>query len=797
MHWRFWMMLLFGFTLYPKSGAQEPATLLTARITAVKESDWQREMAQPAKPEGLRERLKARTLVELSGVLNEDDVTLLSIGKEQAFGTEWDLRTDPQRPKTTKTEKHLIGTEMRVKHERLDDEGLKVRLEISLSHDLQPPQTQPLTYANAAVGAERDKHTVPMPRFERLRWKGDVMASQEERMLASFPSPQDAGTRIVVFLQGGAAVSKTRALTTVRQTLYRMPELDMIEWLMKAPRDDAAVIHHLEEAQAAGQASVVSSAALAMTPGRHAEAQAGTEHWMPSEMDQHFDQLYLVPAAYETLLQGTRLVLDNTPPPDLGIDASHVSYISTFAPRPPLTVQWPTSWLRARDEKGVSSRAIHGRMDWHDRFEEELTGSVLFSSVAPHVVAMMPPPDQVWGAERQGRWLDVTVAQQPDWTAGPAAETSPSPPRRMFIGIALDSDAAHALLAARQAGQDDAPLLRDLLARARHGQARVMSFALTAHETARRRMTSARQHDYPTEMPSIPSAWEKRAVGTELEYDDTSMALTQHLAPPARTEWRLARDVPEAIMWQPRFRQMHLATTSLALNSPGTHLLSAADVPAVMAAADLPATECLLYFSHLDSGTTSAIESHDYEIETQIFEFASQDAASWQAVKPEEFETFSRQKLKSGRATLQSHTLLRSNPLTSASLSVAEEYRTAVDFDPPTKDAPLRMRPTGLNDIPVGQQLEVELAEDPAGIVSAKIKLQHSTDRPVEPSLEETLRISANEDADYPGARHELDEWSETISPPFNQFYPLAPPTSTSGDQGKTRSAWVRVRRVK
>ncbi|WP_395752405.1 hypothetical protein [Prosthecobacter sp.] len=782
-----------------RGAAQDPPSLLTARITAVKESDWQREMAQPAIPIGLRESLRARTLVELAGLLNENEVTLLNIGKEQEFPTEWHLTEDRQNVKATKTEKQFIGTEMRVKHDSLDDDGQRVRLDITLTHDLLPPQSQPYSYANAATGAERERRSVPLPRFERLSWKGEVMASQEERMLTSFPSPHDPGTRIVVFLQGGGAAAKAKALTAVRQTIYRVPELDMIEWLLKAPRDDAAVVQHLAEAQAAGQASIISSATVSMTPGTQVEAQAGTEHWVPTEMDQYFDQLYLPPTAFETWLQGTRLVLNTTSPPDIPIDPAQVAFSSTFAPRPPLSVQWPTSWLRARDEQGVHSRAIHGFMDWHDHFEAEIAGTVLFDSAAPHVVAMMPPADQLWGTgkERPKRQLNVTVAQQPDWTAKPAENTSPSPPRRLFIGIALNSDVAHGLLGARQPGQDDAPLLQNLLARVREGKARMVTFALSAHEPTRRNQFSTRKHNYPTEMPSIPSAWEMRQVGTQLEEEREIVALTQHLAPPARTEWKLARDVPEAIMWQPRFRQMKLATTSLALVTPGTHLLSAADLPAVMAAADLPEHESYLYFSHLDTGATSTIETHDYEIETQIFEFATQDASDWQAVKPDDFETFSRQQLKSGRATLQSHTLLRSNPQTSATLSVAEEYRTATEFDPPTKNAPLRMRPTALMDLPVGQQFEVELAEDPDGNASLKLKLQQSTARPVEPSLEETLRISAIEDAPFPGAKHELDEWSETISPPFDKFYPLAPPSSTSSDKTKTRGAWVRLRRVK
>ncbi len=249
-HSQFGLVLFLGFVFHLKGEAQEAVNLITARITTVKESDWQREMALAANPDGLRERLQAHTLVELAGDLTDDEVRLLSIGEERGIVTRWGRTADNQGVEAKTTEKQLIGTEMRVQRETLDDDGTKVRLHITLTHDLQPPQLQPMTYATAAVGAERDKRSVTAPRFERLRWQGDIMARPEERMIASFQSPQDAGTRIVVFLQGGAAVSKARASTTLQQTIYRVPELDMLDWLLKTSRDDAAVIHHLEEAVA-------------------------------------------------------------------------------------------------------------------------------------------------------------------------------------------------------------------------------------------------------------------------------------------------------------------------------------------------------------------------------------------------------------------------------------------------------------------------------------------------------------------------------------------------------------------
>jgi hypothetical protein len=796
-HSRFGLALCLGFALHLKSAAQEAVNLITARITTVKESDWQRELAHETNPDGLRERLHALTLVELAGELTDDEVRLLSIGEERGFVTRWGRTKDQQGVEAKTTEKQLIGTEMRVQRETLDDDGTKVRLHITLTHDLLPPQLQSMTYATAAVGAERDKRSVTAPRFERLRWQGDVMARPEERMIASFQSAQDAATRIVVFLQGGAGVSKAKASTTLQQTIYRVPELDMLDWLLKTSRDDAAVIHHLEEAVAAGRASVVSSTILSMASRTPVEAQIGTEHWLPTELDQNVHQLHMTPVSFKPSLQGTLLSAE--------VIGCSAKFTSTYAPRAPLAVKWPTSWLRVRDEKNTYSKALHGWMDWYDLFEEQIKGDILFCNAAPHLVAMMPAADQVWGTDRQGRWLDVTVMQQPGWTATPTSEdiiyfvkgSEPDKlPRRLFIGIALETDAAHALLNTRKPAQDDSPLLQELLARAGEGKARVMSCALAAHGHTSRSQTSARMHAYPTEMPSIPSAWNEIPVGTQLDLDGDNVALTQHLAPPARTEWKLARDMPEAIMWEPRFRTLSLQTSAFAFTTPGTHLLTAADVPAVMAAADLPAHETLLLFSHLDASTDpSAIKGRDFEIDTLIFEISAQDAAAWEGLKPDDFESFSQQQCKSGRARIQSHSLLRTQPSPLFKLSVLEEYQTATEFDPPIPEAPSRMRPTALQMLPVGLQLEGDLTAEPDGNVTLKVKLQNSMAKPVEPSLEETLRISADPKARFPGAKHELEEWTDTLHLTPGKFHRLLPPTV--GGTGTTRSAWVRVRAVK
>jgi hypothetical protein len=93
--------------------------------------------------------------------------------------------------------------------------------------------------------------------------------------------------------------------------------------------------------------------------------------------------------------------------------------------------------------------------------------------------------------------------------------------------------------------------------------------------------------------------------------------------------------------------------------------------------------------------------------------------------------------------------------------------------------------------------LTANVTEEADGSISLHVKLKHSTAKPIEPSLEETLRISADENEPYPGAKHELDEWNQGLSLSPGKFYCLLPPITTSSDKETTRSAWVRVRAVK
>jgi hypothetical protein len=816
MHTRLLVGILFfaivGF--WPGASAQDAANKVVVTITTVKESDWQREMANVTSKTALRSRLQARTLVELTGEIKESGETVLRSGQERGIVTQWDFAKESNDVVAEKTIQELIGTEVRLKKVPPTADANEPRLGIALTHDLQPPQLQSMTYATAATGAERDKFSVTAPRFDRLRWQGEVLPSKDERLLTSFLPAGDADTRVAVFIQGGGDSSRSAALE-VQQTIYRVPEMDMIEWLMVGSPSDAVLVQRLQDAVTTGRASIVSRLTSSAVHGIRTQAQVGSEYWLPQEMSPNYDLLYQLPASFETVLAGTRLEFCS----------SNGGFVwnSSFAPRAPVAVKWPTSWLHVHDRKTYkpTGKAIHGWMDWYDRFAQEIIGEIAFSDASPHLVAMMPPADQTWGAERQGRWLDVTVAQtngeskplprppqpysdpsapaDPFARAGPFApgKLPPSQPPLLVLGIALDHGKAQALLATRQPEKDEV-LLRELVARVQRGEARVVTCVLSANQINRRAQTSARRHAYPTEMPSIPSAWDERPVGTSFEHEGVDLALTQDLGPPARTEWKLARDVPEAIMWEPRFRKLSIHSSAVGFAFPGTHLCAVTDIPAVMSGGDLPEHETVFLFIHRPADGTKAAKKAtptDFEVEALIFEIPASDAEDWQAVTTDEFHAFTQQRLTQGTAKLQSHTLLRMHAGTRGTLQVAEEYMTATEFDPPEAEGPFRMRPTALETLPVGLQFEADVAEESPGVALLIVNLKHSTAKPIEPGLEETLKIASSGKEDYPGAKHEFEEWrgDALLSPP-GTVHCLGVSVPPGGGVISTRIAFVRVR---
>ena len=216
-------------------------------------------------------------------------------------------------------------------------------------------------------------------------------------------------------------------------------------------------------------------------------------------------------------------------------------------------------------------------------------------------------------------------------------------------------------------------------------------------------------------------------------------------------------------MWEPSRRV--ISTHGAPPRNSGTHLCSAAAVPAILAGADMPAGETLLTLMQRQDELDPAhkTEKPHAEIEALVFEVPAADADTWQAVKPDDFAAFTTREMDAGRARLSGHVLYQQRQGSEARLALVEEQMTATEFDPPEPGAPDRMRPTALETLPVGTSLETDYVSEGFHAGSIKVQLRHSIAKPVEPGLPETLKIASSGKEDYPGATHLFSEWQEQL----------------------------------
>lgn len=626
-----------------------------------------------------------------------------------------------------------------------------------------------------------------------------------------------------------AFVRAESALLEVRQTVIRAPEMEVIA-LMAGPRKtDAEIVAALREAVKQGRASVVSEVASAADDGGAVSVKNGRHFWLPSELDQEFDRLYLPPTAFNEHLTGTSLTCT---PARNGTDAEQqvwAEWTTQFVPREPFPVQWPTSWLNVYDEQyRPTHKAIHGWLDWRDVFEESVTGTVDFPGESPTLMAIMPPADQVWPGDRPGRWLDVFFAQADldDQEKRPPAKTHSN--RVLLLGIGIGKKEALRLMEKRDP-KDDAGLLHKLLNQVRDGKAHMrlangLMFGGSGHCT----LTSARLHDYPTEMPSIPSAWDAFPVGAHWELDEgLVMSLRQDLAPPARTEWKLAEDVPEAIMWQPRFRGLKI-DAAFQNHSTDTELLGLLHVPPVMRGDGMPEDETLLVFAKRDAepglakGMAPVPVPQDpfgpqpsqrpvaallpgYEAEMIVAEVPAAEEAGWQpADKNDWHEPDARRfqplldRLQSGRTPLIAHVVIKLCDRRRSQISITEDYHTATEFDPPEPHNPLRMRPTALETLRVGSHWEVDFAAAEDGKEAVlDFEFIQTTARPIEPGLKETVAIAAAGKERYTGAIHHQESWRDSLAVTFGSVRCLGVRKPPGIEADVRHVAFLRVRQIK
>lgn len=646
---------------------------------------------------------------------------------------------------------------------------------------------------------------------------GGVLRTEDPRSLAR------AVCLALLALAAAAPCPAADAAPQVRQVVIRAPEMEVVGLMAgtttsspaQKPLTEAARISALWQAVREGRARVLSDLTSAASPNRGALVRQGRHVWLPTELDQDTDRLQMPPTSYEEYFVGTSL--QTGPATEL---PTFMDWKGECIPRGPVVVKWPVSWLNLYVDfkPDPRKRLIRGWLDFRDTFEESVIGSVELRGARPQILAIMPPADQVWPGDRQGRWLDVFLAHasipgqpppppeaepapDPKAKVGPAARppTAPADPfapapaaaptprprpmgeTTMLYGVSIPATEAALLLLKRDPAQD-AALLGALLARVRAdngagtGTARLQVCIGSGYRPgSRHSLQSARLHRIPTEMPSIPSAWRDWRIGTSLEMDLGALGLDHDLAPPGRSEWRLAQDDPQAVMWQPRPRSLKLNVESPTLT--GTHLVGLLHVPEVMRQQGTgleDKEESILCFAqhsgHLVSESPHADPPPVFEAEVIVLEMPGSSVDEFEGLpgdpQPDAEDDRFRQlmsRVQTGEVRVAAHAMATANGRSKANLRIAEQHKHATEFDPP-EDTP-RMRPTALEDIYAGTEMEIETSGNPAPPFEIHVQLsfKHSTALPMEPDLPATLAAAAkNENGPYPDSTHPQEAWTSS-----------------------------------
>ncbi|MBB5038359.1 hypothetical protein [Prosthecobacter dejongeii] len=187
--------------------AQTAAPQVELVMHAVPETIWQAKFEGPLQdhPE-LKKRLQTegiKPLFSVKGILAFDTPFVWRKGAEREFAEGWETRhQDPAVP--TRLLKRFVGTTVEWQQEHATEQG-KFQVILKLIHHLASPKMQRISYANAAQGAERDKHSVEYPRFDVIEWEGRLAVSQQWRLVTQVLRPagteSDLAMRYLVFIK--------------------------------------------------------------------------------------------------------------------------------------------------------------------------------------------------------------------------------------------------------------------------------------------------------------------------------------------------------------------------------------------------------------------------------------------------------------------------------------------------------------------------------------------------------------------------------------------------------------------
>lgn len=624
---------------------------------------------------------------------------------------------------------------------------------------------------------------------------------------------------------------------TMRQVVIRAPESRVVIAMMANPEDDA-LAKILWAWVDDGTAKIVSEVSAPYGNNKRATARSGKSFKWVTENDQDFDKGILIPSGWTDVFIGTSL--------EAGMDGTKsyknnpslvASWNASFSPRDPQNVLWPAWW------PDIPKPTVN----WYpqqDFYVEQVMTAARFLPESTVILGVMPRADHLEADQQLEKTLDVVVAQvkplAPSEALGKGTDL-PEPSyhsRLTVLGFGLKDDEALDLL--NRADLDhDKVLLDELLKLMVAGKVKLRTCSAVSQLSGQRaRLTSSREHSYPTEMPTIPSAWEMRPVGTILETDyvfpgSMNIAFEHHPALPRRAEWRCALDSSALIMWQPQFIVREIQT-ALSFGKDGIAFLGAMRTPEYQQGINgVVLGETLLLFTKLDESAPHPGPKHAQgvpidpfapnpgpvsfdppppriELEAVVFEVPAKEAASWNldpARLDDDRFTQLMARTKNATAKIVAHVAVPTLPGQRATIATIEEAITVTEVDPPQKDQPGRYRPTAMETIPCGTSWEVDItitaSKDPfdhdAPQVHLTHRLTHHVASPKEPGYQEIIKDALkNQGSSVPKATVFEEAWEGevTLKPGIVRFIGLK---HTPGEdfKDKLHLAFLRARVAK
>ena len=623
-----------------------------------------------------------------------------------------------------------------------------------------------------------------------------------------------------------------------RHIIIRAPEAEVVDALLRKVPDEEFTAQ-LWRSVEKGDATVVSDISALAPLGEHVTVTSGSMYKWAVEYDQQPDKPVLTPVAWQEVPIGTSLSAHYAGQSQTPQRLADLNWNASFSPCPPSMVTWPLVWPENRKPEV-------GEMQQADFHVERVLTSVVATPGGSEIVAVMPPALAPGSDPDPPAMLDVFIAQAVPY--GPAPPANPleakarQNPRLMVIGIEVKDREALELLAVRDPGQDGA-LLNSLVEKARQGTAARRILSVLASRTGQHSMLeSVREHSYPTEMQTIPSAWGERHVGTSFEVDSSGwsrtfdVSLEHHPAPPRRAVWPCALDAPELIMVQPQFFVQSLRTRVSFAKGTDTMLMAVMRHPDSIAGGEgMVKGQTLLVFGKLD-GLPLAPERADepkrndgppdpfapggggpepeepyvarLHLETLVFDLPASEEKEWATI-PDALDDdvrFQRalKKVKDGTARIAAHIACTTKDGYRVAVQSMEETLYVVECNPAWEEGLIRYRPTALIPEPVGTLWEVEPkigpSKEPFANGAPEVVLNHKFHHHVRPALQPSLQEvvafgKAHPNDPLPPAKFFVDEWKgedRLLPGKARCLGALTPP----GEEGKGRVHVAFVRAV-